>query len=178
MKRIDVETSFNSFYNQTYNSAMQYCLMKTGDFINSEDLLSNAYYAIYKRLAKDDAGEIEDLNRYLFTVLKNCISKYWKKHRKDLLMTVSSDDEQNYEALLETDLNLTEETAEREMLLQDILEFVSTQPAPMRRAFIMHFYMDKSIEECAKELDSPVTTVRNHIYRLLHKIQKNFLEEY
>ena len=178
MKRIDLETSFNSFYNQTYKSAMQYCLMKTGDFINSEDLLSDAYYAIYKRISKEDAGEIEDLNRYLFTVLKNGISKYWKKHRRDLLMTVSSDDEDNYEALLETDFNLTEETAEREMLLQDILEFVSKQPAPMRRAFTMHFYLDKSIEECAKELDAPVTTVRNHIYRLLHKVQDHFMDSY
>ena len=177
MKRIELEAKFNSFYNKTYQSAMTYCLAKTGDFINGEDILADVYYAIYKRLLKTN-DEIEDLERYLFTALKNRISKYWEKHKRELLMTVSADDEDQYETLLETDFQLTEETAVRQMLLQDILEFVSAQPAPMLRAFALHFYLGKTVEETAEELSVPVTTARNYIYRLLRKVKDTFLEDY
>ncbi len=178
MNRAELEKKFNQFYNETYHDALYYCMAKTGDFINNEDILSNAYYAIYKRMRKVEGEQINALTAYLYTVLKNELARYWQKHRKDLMMTVCEDEVGDYETLLETELNITEETAVRNMLVQDVLEFISGQPALMRRAFVIHFYFGKTLEETAQELDISVSNVRNYIYRLLHKVKEEFLEEY
>lgn len=178
MKKAELERKFDRFYKDTYQNALYYCMAKTGDFINSEDILADAYYSIYKRMKKMEENEIESPEQYLYAVLKNKVAAYWKKHRKELLATVSVDDEENYEPLLETEFNITEETATRKMLLQDILEFVSVQPAAIRRAFVIHFYLGKTLEETAEELDVSVSNVRNYIYRLLKKIKEEFMEEY
>ena len=174
MKKVELEAKFNAFYNDTYRNAMKYCLAKTGDFINSEDLLTDVYYAVYKIMMKEKSGEIENPEGYLFIALKNRIAKYWVKHRKEQLTTVSADEEVPFETLLDTDLALTEEKAMQKMLLQDIIEYVSAQPAPLRRAFIMHFYLGYTVEETADELNVPVSTARNYIYRLLKNVKETF----
>ncbi|MBQ8893039.1 MAG: RNA polymerase sigma factor [Clostridia bacterium] len=178
MKKVELKARFNSFYNTTYPQAMAYCMAKTGDFVNSEDLLADSYYAIYKRFLKDKNDEIQEPEKYLYTVLKNRIAKYWKKHSKELQVSVSSDDDSLFESVLETEFDLTAETAIKQMLVQDILEYVSSQPAPMRRAFAMHFYLGMTIDETAAELKVPVTTARNYIYRMLQRVKDNFLEDY
>ncbi len=178
MKKVKQEARFNRFYQETYEKAMVYCLAKTGDFVNGEDLLADVYYAIYKRLLKGKEQEIGNLEAYLFTVLKNRIAKYWKRHRRELVMTAAANEEEGLEQLLCTDFQLTEETAIQKMLLQDILEYVSGSQALMRRAFTLHFYLGKTVEETALELEIPVTTARNYIYRLLREVRERFLEEY
>ncbi len=175
MKKNELISKFNAFYKETYPSAMRYCMVKTGDFVNSEDLLADTYYAIYKSFLKDKNGELRSPEDYLFKVLKNRIAQYWKKQRITEPLPEAGDE---YEALLQTELNLTEEQAMKQMLLQDILEFVSEQPPLMRRAFTMHFYFDMSIEETANELEVSVAAARNYIYRLLCKVKENYLEKY
>lgn len=178
MKKVELKERFNSFYNKTYSQAMAYCVAKTGDFVNGEDLLADVYYELYKRFMKDKNGEIKEPEKYLYTVLKNRVSKYWKKHSKEQTVTVSVDDDTVFEDLLETEFDLTAETALKRMLLQDILEYVSSQPVPIRRAFAMHFYLGFTLEETAKELRLPITTVRNYIYRLLSEIRDTFLDDF
>ncbi len=175
MKRTELEQLFNQFYKESYHGALYYCMAKTGDFINAEDILADAYFALYKRMGKPG---IENLNQYFYAVLKNEIAKYWKKHSKELALPLDADDGQDYERLLETEFDLTEETAMRNMLVQDILEYISKQPAVMRRAFVIHFYFEKTLAETAAELSVSVPNVRNYIYRLLNKIKNEFLEDY
>ena len=177
MKKAELKSRFNDFYNKTYPDAMRYCIAKTGDFLNSEDLLSDVYYELYKRFLKSKE-EIREPERYLYTALKNRVSKYWNKHCKETERLVDLGDEGNLEELLSTELELTEETVIKRMLIQDILEYVSGCPLAQRRAFAMHFYLGLSLAEVSKELDAPVTTVRNYIYRTLKDVRENFLEEY
>lgn len=177
MKRSEFKAWFNTFYNKTYNGAMAYCMAKTGDFVNSEDLLAEAYYSFYKYASKPKSG-IEEPDKYFFKVLKNKIAKYWEKHRKELLMTEMPEDYESLESLLDVDLDLTAEVALKRMLLQDILEYVSSLPAPMRRAFALHFYLGRTIEETASELNVSVTAARNYIYRTLKLVREEFLEDY
>lgn len=175
MKRTELDQLFNQFYKDSYRNALYYCMSKTGDFVNTEDILADAYFALYKQMGK---ATIENLDSYFHTVLKNEIAKYWKKHRKELTLPLEGEDGQNYEVLLETEFNITEEAALRSMLVQDILEYISKQPAVMRRAFVIHFYFEKTLEETAAELGVSVPNVRNYIYRLLGRVKTEFMEDY
>ncbi len=177
MKRAEFKAWFNTFYNKTYSGAMAYCMAKTGDFVNSEDLLADAYYTFYKQASKPKSW-IQEPEHYFFKVLKNKISKYWEKHRKELQLVESAGDDDFDETLIEMEFDLTAEFVLKQMLLQDILEFVSSQPAPMRRAFTLHFYLEKTIEETAGELGVSVAAARNYIYRTLKLIRENFMEDY
>jgi len=175
MKRAELDQLFNQFYKESYRDALYYCMAKTGDFVNTEDILADAYFALYKRMKK--AG-IVGLKQYFYVVLKNEIASYWKKHRKELTVPLEDENGQEYELLLETDFNITADSAMRNMLVQDILEYISKQPAVMRRAFVIHFYFEKTLEETATELGVTVPNVRNYIYRLLRKVKDEFMDEY
>jgi len=177
MKRAEFKAWFNTFYNKTYNGAMTYCMAKTGDFVNSEDLLAEAYYSFYKHASKMRTG-IEEPDKYFFKVLRNKISKYWEKHRKELPITEMPEEFDTLDSLLEIELDLTADVAMKRMLLQDILEFVSSQPALMRRAFALHFYLGRTIEETAADLNVSVSAARNYIYRTLKLVREEFLEDY
>lgn len=178
MKRVELKARFNSFYNESYPRAMAYCIAMTGDFINGEDILADTYYNVYKRVLKDKKGEIKDLDGYLFSSLKNRIATYWKKHQKERSVSVPLEEWENLGEILYTEFDLTAETAVKQMLVQDILEYVSSRPLVMRRAFAMHFYLGHTLEETAIQLQLPVSTVRNYIYRLLREVRENFLDEY
>ena len=175
MKRNETDQLFNQFYKESYCDALYYCMSKTADFINAEDLLANAYFSLYKQVKK---GNVENLKQYFYAVLKNEISTYWKKHRKELIIPLEDENGLDFEGFLETDFSITEDSALRNMLVQDILEYISKQPALMRRAFVIHFYFEKTLEETAAELGVTVPNVRNYIYRLLKKVKSQFLEEY
>ena len=177
MKRSEFKSWFDTFYDKTYAGAMAYCLAKTGDFINSEDLLADAYFSLYKRVSKTKAP-VSDPQAYLFKILKNRIAKYWMKHSKEKELFISENDATQYESLLELELDLTAETATKQMLLQDIMEYISTCTPMMRRAFTLHFILERSIEDTAKELGVSVAAARNYIYRTLQSVRENFLEDY
>lgn len=176
MKKVELKARFNSFYNSSYLRAMAWCMAQTGDFINGEDLLADAYYAVYKKFLKDKNGAFQDPEKYLFSMLEKDLEKYWKKHRKE--SEPAPGGEVDCEALLETELNLTEEAAVKQMLVQDVLEFVSAQPAVMRRAFAMYFYLDMTLEETAAALGISTEAVKRELSRLLQSIRDEFLEDY
>lgn len=178
MKKAELNQKFDAFYQRTYRSAMVYCLAKTGDFINCEDLLTDAYLAVYKKFAKSSKEPLKEPERVLSTALKNSVSNYWEKHRKDLKLSVTEEKRTDYETLLQTELDLTEDMVVRKMLQEDIVEFVSTRPVLMRRAFVLRFYLDRSIEETAAELKVSVSDVCRCLYGLLQEIRENFLEEF
>ncbi len=178
VKKAELNQKFNAFYERTYRSAMVYCLAKTGDFLNCEDLLTDAYLAVYKKFIKSSKEPLKDPERVLSSVLKSSVAKYWEKHRKDLKLSVPEEKRTDYETLLQTELELTEEQVVRKMLQEDIVEFVSTQPVPMRRAFALCFYLDRSIEETAAELKVSTSEVCRYLYGLLQEIRENFLEEF
>lgn len=177
MNHAERKKKFDDFYQKTYQNAMVYCIGKTGDFINGEDLLAEAYYDVYQQFSKDKTGELLNSERSLVSALKKTISQYWEKHRRDLILEETVEGG-SIESLLNTDLDLTEEAVIRRMLVQDILEYVSVQPAPLRRAFALYFYLGKTLEETASELKVPVLTAQNYLCRILREIEENFLEEY
>lgn len=177
MKKVERKARFNAFYHATYDQAMAYCMAKTGDFINGEDLLEDAYYAVYKKILKDKKGQLHEPERYLYAALDARIEQYWKKHRKEQFLA-PAEDEVSLDAMLELEFDLTEETAVKQMLVQDILEFVSAQPAPMRRAFAMYFYLEQAMEEIAAELGVSTVAAQNYLYHLLQAVRENCLEDY
>lgn len=172
MRSIECKARFNDFYNATYQSAMIYCLSKTGDFINSEDLLTDAYYTVYKAIIKDKNGKLQQPEKVLHKALNERISRYWKKHKKEQVLPLLQETSQ---AWLTTELDITAQKAERQMVVQDVLEFVSTQPELHRRTFAMYFYLDMAKEEIAKELGVSVDTVAKYIDCILQRINDNVL---
>ena len=52
MKGKELKEYFNSFYNDTYSATLSYCLKKTGDFLDLEDLVVSSYSQLYKLIKK------------------------------------------------------------------------------------------------------------------------------
>ncbi|MBQ4052341.1 MAG: sigma-70 family RNA polymerase sigma factor [Clostridia bacterium] len=177
MDRTQRKNKFNEFYESTYPKAMAYCMGKTGDFLNGEDLLTDAYYELYRMFLKEKNGCPKEPEILLFATLKKRISKYWNKHRKDLDVEIP-EEKGSLGAYLSAELDLSAEDEAARMLVLDILEYVSVAPAPLRRAFTLYFYLGKNLEETAAELKVSVHTAENYLCAILREIHEEFLDEY
>ncbi len=177
MDRRQRKEAFDLFYQQTYSESMTYCMGETGDFLNGEDLLVDAYYEVYRAFMKAKKELPQNLSALLNEAMKKRLAKYWDKHRKDLLLD-EEEEQSSLAAYLYDELDLTDDEAKERLLVLDILEFVSMEPAPLRRAFAYYFYLGKSLEETAVGLRVSVHTAENYLCMILHRIREEFLDEF
>ena len=184
MKRTVATEKFNQLYDLTYDKALAYAVHSTGNPDKAEDILSDTYSAVYKRLLKAKDFEIENISNYFFTCLKNSINKFYiKKSSEELLYEdISEKNEVDcqtlIDSLLNTEINITEKQATDSLLIKRINAFIYQKDEKQRNTFILRFYYGYSLREISDMLNIPCTTLNNYIYRLLDEIRKNFLDEY
>ncbi len=177
MDRSERKKRFDDFYQKTYQASMVRVLTKTGDFLNAEDLLAEAYYSVYRLFMKDKKGEMKSPERCLAESLKKVLSAYGAKHRKEWSVECS-EESRSLRELLSVELELDAEEISRRMLSEDILEFVSSRPLLLRRAFVLYLYFSCSLEEIAAELKCSVSEAEQYLCMILGQIKDEFLEPY
>ncbi len=184
MKKRVAEDIFNKLYDDTYDNALAYVLECTGKFSQAEDILSDTYTSVYRRLLKSGENDIENIRGYFFTCLKNSVKRYYVKKPQDELLyediaaATDTDAEAMINSLLQTEINLTERQAASRMLIDRILRYVEGKDELSRRAFIMRFYLGYPLSDISKRLTAPQSTLNNCIYRLLYEIREKFTSEY
>ncbi len=178
MKRKELKEYFNLFYNNTYSATLSYCLKKTGDFLNLEDLVASSYYQLYKLIKKSKTIDQPTANKLLKKAVDGTLDRYWKKHKKDLTFKKKQNPQHTLEEYLAAEIDVTEEEATQMMLCQDVLEYVSDQPMMFRRAFVLYFYYEMNLDAIAVELNLPQEDVLYCLVTILKRIKKNILDEY
>lgn len=183
MKRKNATAEFNRLYDSTYDDALCYTIAATGDQNAAQDILSETYLSLYKRLLKAHTGQIEDLRTYFFTCLKNSVKRYYSGHRDDPLLysDIAPDDsatDEMIDSLLNLDIDITESQAMNSILIARINKFIMSKSEIQRRAFMMRFYYGYTLREISDMLGVPQSRLNNYIYRLLAEIRTNYLSEY
>lgn len=184
MKKSEATAKFNQLYDLTYDNALAYSIESTGSLDTAEDILADTYSAIYKRLLNMKEFDIENIRNYFFTCLKNSVKKYYVKRAdkevlyEDIAASFDGDCQSFIDALLNTEINITEKQAVDSLLIKKINDFISHKEEIHRKAFILRFYYGYPLRKISKLLNVPGTTINNYIYRLLEEIRNNFLDEY
>lgn len=184
MKKSEATAKFNQLYDLTYDNALAYSVESTGSMDTAEDILTDTYSAIYNRLLNMKEFDIENIRNHFFTCLKSSVKKYYIKSannealNEDITVSSDGDCQPFIDALLNTEINITEKQAVDNLLIKKINDFISHKDEICRKAIILRFYYDYPLRKISKLLNVPDTTLNNCIYKLLEEIRNNFLDEY
>lgn len=175
MKRKQRMDAFSTFYQKSYESTMNNCLVNTGDFIGAEDLLYKIYHKVYRKFMKSKEMDSTLAEKLLSDVIKHELKKVCAGKKKDVKTAPS--DPATLQALLEEDLPIGEDFVEKKMLLSEYLTDLSQKTLDERRAFVNYFYFGKSLEEIAKQLKKPEQTVCGYLVGLVREFRDIYLDE-
>ena len=166
---------FVEIYDATYNNLCKYVVLKCGNAVDVPDIVQNTYMLFYRTLAKKH--NIEKPTEYLFKIAKNEINKFYavkeRRLREIPVFSDNLDDGQaavtDIEALLSAEL-----TADRNIELSDIWNYIEQQDALTIKIFILYFRFDEKLTDISKELNISESNVKNRLYRTIKRIQKEF----
>ncbi len=166
---------FQKFYDQSYNTAIEYILVKTGDVSFSKKVIVDCYREILKSIRANNENDDNALSALLYQSLDKNIAAYWKDRRsfapfsREMLVNQNLDEKHIREELL-TPLSESVSEISYEQLSQIVLKCLDTQQPLQRRAFILYIFFQNNVEECAKKLDITPTTAALYIKDTLQHI--------
>ena len=138
-----------------------YCLRKTGNENEAEELSSDITVAVMQELAK---GVIpESFSAWVWKIAKNRYAGWAdKKHKKNMLF--DSEDIEEYIDIMDDDLNAKESLIYKESLsiLRRELAFIRSD---YRKVLVAFYIDDKSLPSIAKGLGLPLGTVKTRLIK-------------
>ena len=144
-----------------------FCLRKTGDSYEAEDLSSEIILCILSELQK---GVIpKNFPAWVWQIARNRYAR-WSDMKTKNSTSIAPDDIGNFE--LESDITSPDSTLihnEEMNLLRRELAFVS---ADYRNILVAHYIEDRSVKDIARSFDIPEGTVKYKLYRA-----RNLLKE-
>ena len=163
---------FNRIYEETRSDLLRYLWVRTNAAPDAEDLFQEVYRKFYIRLSRS-VLPILDPKRYLFTIAKKELSRYYLHRAKrteaeqpmETLPNVPSEDAPIDERLL---------TEERKDAIWRLLQ---SEPELNRRIFVLFYACDRSQKEIGEALGLDETAVRQRLYRTRQRIRQKLESE-
>ena len=166
---------FIKIYDETYNKLCKYVVLKCGNAVDVPDIVQNTYMLFYRTLTKKH--NIEKPTEYLFKIAKNEINKFYaikeKRLREIPVFSDNVDDGQATDMDLEALLS-AEFTADRNIEISDIWNYIEQQDALTIKIFVLYFRFDEKITDISKELEISESNVKNRLYRTVKRLRKEF----
>lgn len=168
-KKEELDTCFEQFYANNFPKVKNFARLLTKSEEDAEDIAQNIFLKLWTR--PELWLNPESMTGYLYTVTRNEIFNLFK-HQKV---------EQEYESkiikaqligeLCEEDSSLLEEVYYREILM--LIKMGLDQLPPRRKqVFEMSRLEGLSHKEIAEQLQIPIRTVEDHIYKTLAELRK------
>lgn len=169
-----VKDMFQHFYEQTYDAAIEYILLKTGDLPFSTQSTIDCYKTVLKSMQSDKSSGTDCTNS-LYELLDKHISNYWKENRsfaplsREVLMQQDAQSEQMIRSLQQV-LPEGTDALPGETAANIVKNCLQPLPALQRRVFVLYFFFQKSIEESAALLEITPTAATLYISEVLQQI--------
>ena len=151
---------FDRIYDETRDEMLRFVMLRTGAASEAEDLFQEVYCRFYQRLTRG-LLPILDPKRYLYSIAKNTLSRYYRK------AAVRRSTEQPIPE--ETDVPSFDEPIDEQLLRTErkeaVWQILSQEPELNRRAFLLFYGYDRSQAEISKALGISEEAVRQRLYR-------------
>lgn len=157
---------FEQLYAETRDELLRFLTVRTNAAPEAEDLFQETYRRFYVRM-NNRLLPILDPKRYLFSIAKKLLSRYYRKaaERK----TFEQPFEEEWDEA--PDADPIDERLFRAERMHEVWDLLKTQPEADRRAFILFYGYDRPQKEIAASLGISEAAVKQRIYRTRGKLR-------
>lgn len=158
--------AFGKVYDLLVDRVYRFISFRVGIKEEVEDLTEEIFLKVYEKLASFDASKHIPFEAWLFRIVRNHIIDYYRTRKKEIII-----DEQDvaYE-----DISI-EETVEKQLLLENVMEALKKLPLSYREIVTLKFIEDRDNKEIAfilKKRCDQVRVLQSRALKALKKILK------
>ncbi len=162
---------FEELFKLYYSDLCAYAMRYLGEHNNSEDLVSETFYVLWK--SKDKLTQIENIKAYLFkSVHNNCLYYLRSKKNKPQIQEVDF-------SILEEPNSFVKDAMDSiiiKELLDQLEDLICDLPAQQQKVFRMKRFENKKNKEIAEDLNISVKTVEMHLSKATTFLKKELKE--
>lgn len=184
MRKSIATLEFNRIFDATYDEALAFVSGKTGNIALADDILTDTYTAVYSRLRKMNAYDLQYIHEFFLDYLKHSTNEHMISSDYVVSTLTTTTDSNSIsstnlvDSILTTELSINEKDVTESLLLKKINAFVLQKDGIERKIFVLHFYCGYTLDQVSQLLEIPVYKINDQIYGLLTEIKNNFLNEY
>ena len=156
-------------YNKTYNIVVKYVVCKCNNVDDINDIIQDAYIALYKQLLKNN--DIDNINNYVIGITKNKINKYYGLFYK--IKNLFTKTEINN---LKNNINIEKNIIDKNNL-EEIWKYLKNKNIIIFKIFYLYYVESLTIKEISKHLNINESNVKNYLYRTLKELKNTYKGE-
>ena len=158
---------FDRIYSETRDDLLRYLMLRTNAAPEAEDLFQEVYRRLWRRMTQS-ALPILDPRRYLFSVAKKVLARYYRTaaKRKETEQPMPEDFD-----LISDDEPIDERLLQKERT-DEIWRLLKFEPELNQRVFMLYYGYDRSQKEIAEALGVSEEAVRQRLYRTRERIRR------
>jgi RNA polymerase sigma factor (sigma-70 family) len=174
--RLEIDELFNKIYDQSYLAVMKYVSARTKCADDAADVVQETFLELYRVLVKK-AGYVNDYNAFVMSIAKRKLFRHYSLGEKlKMLLPLYKDKEDEADIIDEIGAFEFEDELIDGVLLEEIWQYISAFENDTREIFNLKFKKGLSLEEISEELNLPIHTVRNKLYRSMERLKEKFAD--
>ncbi len=172
MDHQETEAYFEELYHLSYRDVSAYVIARVRDPDRAKDILQNSYLSFWRQLQKGRVIGKEACVPYLKTIARHEAGRQFLSDKKQRASCEPLDDWEN-ELVAPDD-------PEKDMIDADTLhrlyQAIRHKDSLTYKIFLLVYEVGLTLSEAATELNLPLHTVRNRLYRTLSELKRAFPE--
>ena len=164
-----VAAVFQAIYDATQRQILIYLTAKCGDPADISDLFQETYAELYAVLCRRGPGYVENGEAFVKKLAKQQLHKHYS--RRALRQQIPLD-------ALEQELPAPDSEIDDRLVTAELLRQVSgalkAQPPLTQKIFYLHYSLDLTLAETARELGVSESFVKNRLYRTIAALRREF----
>jgi RNA polymerase sigma-70 factor (ECF subfamily) len=166
---------FDKVYDDTFVDVRRYVAVRCADTMDLSDVLQEIYLEYYRLLRRKGLSYVENDAAMVFTIAQRKVKRYYSRKEKlrKILPLVSKDLDGEEEMIELPDPVSVEETVLSSVEADRIKARLARYPAETRKIVYLYYAEEMKLEDIAKEMVLPLSTVKSRLYRTLRELKKN-----
>ena len=149
-----------------------YIVCKCSNIDDVNDLLQETYVELYKNIKRKQYLILENYQSYIIGIAKKRIQKYYGLLYKFRTLSVSKDNNEEYEIELPDNIDIEAEIVTK-MNAEKVWKYIKQKNINIVKVFYLYYYSELKISQIAKELNMSESNVKNILYRTIKDIKNN-----
>ncbi len=176
--KTDINSYFNSVYDDTIKSVTRFIVSKCGNFEDAEDMVQNVYTRFYQRISQKGYEDIESPEAFLINIAKFECKTYFSVKKKNEKVSSFADYSEEEMINIEAEMSKPQKSLEdimcNKLLAKKIFDDIVNTDEMTGQIFYLHFVCDMKLEDVATSLDVKLSTVKNKLYRTIERLRKKY----